>query len=189
VEECRNRHGRLVGCRVIRNQPSKATLQQLDQLARKHRGTLHRIDVALDIEARPGLRDRIVSTARLKWSRKGQMHEIERTVYWVYRKRSRRNLVLYDDKAFRLTGELDCIHLELRLIGADVIRRQGFRRVSELFELNPRQLFERHVKWSDAGESYVRKIMRKENTSTGRSMPEDRSASSWTAISRTFPGM
>lgn len=163
VEECRTRHGRLVGCRVIRNQPSKAVLHQLDRLARQHRGVLHRVDVALDSEARTGLRDRIVSTARLKWSRKGQMHEIERTVYWVYRARSRRNLVLYDDKSDRRTGELDCIHFELRLIGADVIKRQGFRSVRDLLALNPRRLFEKHVTWSDAGESHVKKGMRREN--------------------------
>jgi hypothetical protein len=163
VEECRNRHGQLVGCRVIRNQPSKAVLQQLDQLARKHRGVLHRVDVALDIEPRPELRDRIVSTARLKWSRKGQMHEIGRTVYWSNRKRSRRNLVLYDDKHNRLSGETECIHFELRLMGADSIRRQGIHRARDLLMLNPKTLFEKHIKWSDAGDGYVKKIMRREN--------------------------
>jgi hypothetical protein len=163
VEECRNRHGQLVGFRVIRNRPSKATLQQLDWLARKHRGVLHRVDLAFDMAARPGLREQIVSRAMLKWSRKGQMHDDERTVYWSYGKRSRRNLVLYDDKPSRITGELDCIHVELRFIGADIIRRQGLHKVRELFDLNPRQMFEKHVMWSDAGESYVSKIMRKES--------------------------
>jgi hypothetical protein len=166
VEECRTRHGQLIGCRVIRNQPSKAVLHPLDQLAQRHRGVLHRVDVALDIEPRPGLGDKIVATAVLKWS-KSASHDFEHTVYWGYRtrsgRRSRRSLALYDDKHNRMTGELDCIHFELRLMGADIIRRQGLHRARDLLTLNPKELFEKHVKWSDAGESYVRKIMRKES--------------------------
>ena len=63
----------------------------------------------------------------------------------------------------RITGELECVHLELRLMGADVIRRQGLHRVTDLLTLNPRRLFEKHVMWSNAGESYVKKGMRREN--------------------------
>jgi len=163
LEECRTRYGRLIGCRLIRNQPSKAWLQQADQLARSYRGMLHRVDVALDMEPRPGLRELIVTTAVLKWAAKTGMHDNGCTMYWVYRKCSRRNLVLYDDRPNRITGELDCLHLELRLIGADIIRRQGFHKPSELLRLNPRQLFDKHVKWSEAGEAYVKTIMRKES--------------------------
>ena len=70
--------------------------------------------------------------------------------------------MLYDDKANRITGEVACVHFELRLIGARVIRRQGLHRPSDLLRLNPQELFEKHVKWSDAGETQVKRMMRKE---------------------------
>jgi hypothetical protein len=163
VKQCRTRHGQLSGFRLIKNQPGKAVLLQLDRLARRHRGVLHRVDVALDIEPRTGLRDKIVSTARLKWSKREQMQEIGRTVYWLQRKRSRRNLVLYDDKHNRMTGELECIHFELRLMGAHIIRRQGLHRARDLLTLDPSRLFDKHVTWSNAGERYVKKVMRRES--------------------------
>ena len=71
--------------------------------------------------------------------------------------------MLYDDKPNRITGEVDCVHFELRLIGAEVTRRQGLHKPSDLLALNPQQLFERHVKWTNAGASYVKKLMRQQH--------------------------
>jgi hypothetical protein len=165
VEQCRTRAEQIIGFRLIRNRPSKSWLQHADLLARKYRGVLHRVDVALDMEPQPGLRDQIVTSAVLKWSTKEGMHNRKRTVYWVHRKhrRSRRNLVMYDDRANRITGELDCIHLELRLFTAPVIRRQGLQKPSDLIGLNPKQLFDKHVMWSNTADRYVKQQMRQEH--------------------------
>ena len=166
VKECRKqRTGDLIGYRLIRNQPSQAWLRTADQLASKHRGVLHRVDVAVNMRPKPGLREQIVSTAVLKWSRKDRMGDEGRTVYWLdLSKRNRRNLVLYDDKPNKVTNEPRCVHLELRLYGADVVRRQGLSKPSDLLRLNPKQLFDRHVKWSTAGANYAKNLMRKEHS-------------------------
>jgi hypothetical protein len=167
LEECRRRDGQLVGCRLIRNWPSisKDWLQHADLLARKYRGVLHRVDVAVDTKSTPGLREQIVNSAVLKWSTKEGTHDRKRTVYWVHRKgrRSRRQLVLYDDKPSKITGE-PCLHLELRLFTAPVIRRQGLHKPGDLLGLNPKQLFDRHVIWSDTADRYVKRQMRKEHS-------------------------
>jgi hypothetical protein len=104
VEPCHTRDGRLIGFRLIRNQPSREWLLEADHLTRRYGGVLHRFDVALDM-ARPGRRDLLATTAVLKWSAKGRVHDTDPadgTTHWGP-KRSRRNLALYDD-----TGA-DCI--------------------------------------------------------------------------------
>ena len=164
VEECRKRTGDIIGYRLICNQPSRAWLRTADHLASKHHGVLHQVDVALDMPPAPGLRELIVSSAVLKWSRKQRMQDDHDTVYWLdLSKRNRRNLVLYDDKPSKVTNQPRCVHLELRLYGAATVRRQGLHKPSDLIGLNPKQLFDRHVKWSNAGANYTKNLMRQEH--------------------------
>jgi hypothetical protein len=162
IEPCRTPQGLVIGFRVIRNRPDIVWLQQADQLAHRFGGKVHRFDIALDVAPRPGLRELLTTTAVVKWSLKGCMHDTEPdgtgTTYWG---RGRRRLALYGDKPNRITGELDCVHFELRLIGARIIGRQGIHRPADLIGLNPRKLFDRHVMWSDAGARLVQKAMRR----------------------------
>jgi hypothetical protein len=164
IEPCRTRDGRLIGFRLIKNLPSAEWLLKADRLVRRYGGVLHRLDIALDLTPRPGLRELLTTTAVLKWSLKGRMHDTDPdgttySTYWCP-SRSRRNLALYDDKPSRITGELDCVHFELRLIGARIIRGQGIHRPADLIGLNPKQLFDRHLMWSNAGARLVRRLMR-----------------------------
>jgi hypothetical protein len=165
VDDCTRRDGELMGYRLMRNWPSlsPAWLRKLDLLTSTHHGVLHRVDTAVEMAPRLGRYEYIRNSGVLKWSPKQCMWQVGRTVYWQDEsRRNRRNLVLYDDKPNRITGEVECVHFELRLIGAEVIRRQGFHKPSDLLRLNPQQLFEKHVKWSDAGAKHVEAMIRKE---------------------------
>jgi hypothetical protein len=122
-----------------------------------------RFDVALDMQCdKPsGLREQILRRLVLKWRPKGAMHEVSDTVYWGRHRHSRRNLVLYTDKHNKMTGELDCVHLELRFLRSDIIRKQGIARPSDLIKLDPKALFAKHLKWTNLADRYVKKITRK----------------------------
>lgn len=162
VKECRDRRNRLWGYRLIRNQPDVQTLLRLDHAASRYRGVLCRFDLAVDL---PGfLRERIVRTALLRWAH-GPMRDYNETIYWVQwpkgKRRPSRNLVLYEDECNRITGELDCTHLELRFLRAAVIRRQGIHRVRDLININPSALLEKHVRWSDDADRHVSEVVRR----------------------------
>jgi hypothetical protein len=89
------------------------------------------------------------------------MHVVGGTIYWrSWKKRLRSNLVLYSDRINRVTGELYCVHLELRLERAANIRHHGIKRVIDLLAINPCELFARHLVWSTAGERYVERVVR-----------------------------
>jgi hypothetical protein len=170
LRECRDAGGRLQGHRLIINRPDRAALLDLDQLCPEYRGVLSRFDVALEIQppsevAAEGLLEWIACNSVLRWRRRGPMEDFENgAVYWQMKLRSgrrpSRNLVAYPDVVNRVTGEPNCAHLELRFYRADTIRRQGIRTVKDLITLDPSKLFARHVKFSDAGEQYVVKMMR-----------------------------
>jgi hypothetical protein len=83
-------------------------------------------------------------------------------VYWQINqgKRPNRSLVAYLDEVNRVSGELNCVHLELRFFRADTIRRQGIERIKDLIDLNPRRLFAKHLKFSDIGQAHVKRMMR-----------------------------
>jgi hypothetical protein len=151
------------GYLLIVHQPDIRKVMRLEVLLKKYRGVLHRLDIALDIQAANAaeMKHLIETRALLKWRRKGVMREVGETLYWA-RRQARRNLVFYADKPNRITGELDCSHLELRLKGADVIRKQKIASPKDLLVINPRALFAKHVGWSDFGDRYVKKIMRQE---------------------------
>jgi hypothetical protein len=56
-----------------------------------------------------------------------------------------------------MTGELDCVHLELRLLNANAIRRAGCLSPSDLFHLDPQRVFERYVKLTNLDPEKVRR--------------------------------
>ena len=144
-------------------QPDIRKVMRLEALLNKYRGVLHRLDVAIDIQAAnpEQMRELILTQLMLKWRPKRPMKDIEQLTYWGPRK-ARRNVVVYPTEFNRITGELNPVHLELRLKGAGVIRKEGIASAKDLLVINPRHFFQKHTTWSDFGARYVRKIMRQE---------------------------
>jgi hypothetical protein len=175
IKECRDHQGSLWGYRLILNQPNRRTVLRLDPIVKRYRGTVCRFDLAMDIQVPDAknakkVKDMILRTALLRWRRRGPMHDkgdgpyYDRgTFYWVWwekRHRSNRSLILYADKDNRFTGELGCVHLELKFLKANVVRSQGIHRVKDLLDVNPKALFDKHVKWTDYADKYVQKVVR-----------------------------
>ena len=77
------------------------------------------------------------------------MHDEENAVYWVEQssrsRRSNRDFVAYEDKLSKITSS-PCNHLELRFYGTPSVRKQGFELATDLIDINPRMLFQRHIK-------------------------------------------
>ena len=56
--------------------------------------------------------------------------------------RAANKLANYADKACRITGEVFCLHIEWRLIGAQALRRAGLGTVGELLEFDHRRFWQ-----------------------------------------------
>jgi hypothetical protein len=178
--------GRLWGYRLILNQPfSRNRLLELDELANEFRGVLSRLDVAFDLQpplsSGPNeIMDRIARTALLKYRRKGPMHKKEGTLYWVRwgkgERRFGKNLVLYPDHN-RMTGELNAVHLELRFLRPDMVKRQmerqGLHGIKGLIDIDPHELLEHRVKWSEeAADKHIRTVVKREGNLPPRKVKE-----------------
>ena len=91
---------------------------------------LSRVDVALNMSNQDVTKVELLRHLMLKWRRAGTMNDdYQAGTYWcAFRDGERpppRDLVLYDDRPDKITGELDCVHLELRLRRSRVIRNNG----------------------------------------------------------------
>ena len=132
VEKVRDDTGRLWAYRLVCNRLRKRTLFKVDRLQVRFRGVICRFDIACG--HRPALRDTIITQARLRWRRRGDMGSSEdgSTIYWVEwepgQRRPPRNLVVYNKG--------DHVRLELRFLNADSVRRQGIRRVRDLLHID-----------------------------------------------------
>jgi hypothetical protein len=140
----------VVGYRIGLHQPNLAVLPVLAQFQQGHGGKLYRFDIAVDLTTHN--RAWIEQHGLLRWRRSGPMHEEENALYWTEQssrsRRSNRDLVLHDDRPSKITGAA-CTHLELRFYGTPSVRKQGFELVTDLMEINPRLLFQRHIKLVD----------------------------------------
>src|SRR4051794_17101192 len=86
LERCIDADGRQWGWRLIMNQPGKPQLLRLDPIAKKYRGVLSRVDIAVDVRcssqtAARLVQKRIVQTAILKWRKPGPMLDEDNAVY------------------------------------------------------------------------------------------------------------
>jgi hypothetical protein len=165
VVEYRKPNGFLMGYRAGRNQPDKTFLLRLAPLVQECGAVLCRLDIALDCDAVPMLGNTILQQAVLNWRRQGPMQNFENgNVNWVWYaesgRRPNRNLSLYTDRPNRFTGELDCVHLELRFLRADIIRKQDIHSIHDLLALNPKDLFDKHLRWSADGQEFEVRAMK-----------------------------
>jgi hypothetical protein len=165
------RIGYVWGYRCYLNYPfDQENLLQLERIARDYNATLNRFDLALDIQPDNPENAKTIATCILtqlimNWRRPGPMHDAEHGTYLVKiltgRKPPARNVVLYADRPNKVTGELDCVHLELRFLNAQSVRRQGIHRISDLIDLNPAKVMQKHVRWSNIGDTHVNEVIRR----------------------------
>jgi hypothetical protein len=59
------------------------------------------------------------------------------------------NTVSYDDRHSKVTGELDCFHVEARLLRAQVLRRFGIHTAADLIGFDHRALWQRCMRFYD----------------------------------------
>jgi hypothetical protein len=169
-EKCYGRDGNLYGWRLIVHQPTRQALLVLQEMQEGWRGKLRRVDLATDFITGSAseceqLKRWVINHSLLRWRRRqDQMHDEDGTVYWtqrVTRKRpAHRDLVVYADKPAKLTGELDCVHVELRLYDTYAVKRSGLSQVSQLPRLKPKALLRRHIKLAGV-DRFTQKVTRK----------------------------
>jgi hypothetical protein len=155
------------GWHLTLQQPTIAVLQQLDPMVHEFKGVLTRVDIALYYSGGDltKLRSGIPLHMMLRWRRRQPMHDIRATTYWCKEGGKRpppRNLTTYSDRPNKVTGEAECVKLELRFLRAYAIRANQVHSISDLMTLNPHDLFNRHVKWANVSETFVQKIVRNE---------------------------
>jgi hypothetical protein len=162
-EPCKDRDGNIWGWRVIISQPSRKTLHYLEEVQRDNGGSVFRFDIAIDLIAKDEidaeeLKSLVLTRALLKWRPKGPMLNIEglddfTTTYWIEqnkrKRRSNRDLALYADKPSKVTGEINCVHLELRFLNTRSCKKAGISSAKDLIDLNPAEIFAKNVKFTD----------------------------------------
>jgi hypothetical protein len=150
-KEIRDGSGNRWAVKLICHQPSPELLDALD----KYAGVVSQLDVAFDIWPREMSTEQMAafvrSNAILRWRRKANMHEHKTTLYWSVQHpslaRPDRNLAEYHDKPSKLRVDgKPVVHLELRLQTAEAIKKEKIRAPSDLASLNPRQLFDKHLR-------------------------------------------
>jgi hypothetical protein len=151
------------GLRVSATDLSQREQRQLPAILQCCHGVTSGIEVAVDFQSNDP--ERLAQWLRthliLRWRRKGYMHNDRGTVYWVYRSRSY-VLVLYWDRHNKVTGELGCVHLELRFLRAKSVKRAGLDDINKVLdELIPRELFARYVKQHSCGTRYVNTVLKR----------------------------
>jgi hypothetical protein len=169
----RGRQG-LIGWRLIINRPNPEQLPRLDTLCRNYHGIICRLDLAVDFKTeKPELiQQLLIRGLVLRWSRENAMCQLEEdgriTTYWVEirpgKRRTRRNLVLYLREFDCIAGTSDLVvHAELRFLRAQSVRQQGILQPSDLIGKSSNELFEKHVKYTDAADKLEQTFLRKES--------------------------
>jgi hypothetical protein len=157
VQIKRCRHGFLVPI----NRPPAQVLPILNWLIKnRHFGACaSRVDVAYDFDMEgpdeaDALTEWIDHIVVLKW-RSSRTHKTNygTTVYWADKHKGR-NIAVYR-KGF------NTIRLELRFFRAATVRRAGLDDLSKLPQINPKELFDHHVKGRHLTKTYKIKAMRK----------------------------
>jgi hypothetical protein len=167
TEEIIDRDGVLTGYRIIAGPAySYRELMALDRFQGTYGGKLYRVHVACDFiinGPKPSreylispavipLREYLLGNAVIAWRRKGKMYddweEYSGECCWCRYglRRPNRNLVLYNDRPSKLTGETPIVHLELRFERTATCKRQGWHKVSDLFDTDPHEIFGRNIR-------------------------------------------
>ncbi|HVQ71167.1 MAG TPA: hypothetical protein VMT08_27040 [Bradyrhizobium sp.] len=144
--------GKRWGTRLPLHQPTPELLRALDQYG----GCVSRADVAFDIfplhMTLAEMAAFVRTNALLRWRRPQAMFDCETTLYWTEKHgegdRPDRNLAEYHDLPSKLNGK-PTVHIELRFQTSDACKAENLHQPSDLGKLNPRELFEKHIRIID----------------------------------------
>jgi hypothetical protein len=82
---------------------------------------------------------------------------VEGVTLYTRRRGARNKITSYADQPSRITGELDCFHIEARMLGVDAIRRAGINSVADLLTFDHRAFWQERLLMYDID---VRKLGR-----------------------------
>lgn len=158
IDPRRNAAGYRVGYLVAINQPPAQILATLNALIsdRACRAVISRLDTAFDFTTDDP--DALIAWLDqhivLKWrSPKAHKTIFGTTVYWCDKHKGR-NIAVYRKRP-------GVVRLELRFFRARTVERSGLSDLSRLPSINPKKVFDRHIKGRRLTEKYLIKVMRK----------------------------
>jgi hypothetical protein len=67
---------------------------------------------------------------------------VEGATLYTRRRRARNKITIYADQPSRMSGDLDCVHIEARMAGADALRRAGISSVADLLRFDHRAFWQ-----------------------------------------------
>lgn len=155
------------GYRLIINQPIQSVIPALDDWKNETGATITRFHCAYDFDNAPEVpREELIEWLRtnthLRYRRStDEAVDVEGTRYAVKRAgrlaRPSRDIAAYNTRVGKLDGEIDKIHIELRLETSRAVKNAGIERPLDILTLDPRALFARYIKIADVSLA-VRKI-------------------------------
>jgi hypothetical protein len=158
----RKRRGQRCGLPYLQlKRPTDTDLDRLERfMARYPQSTgISRFDVAVDTQSdspeRLGYEQRTQLILRYRVN-KGPMEWHTHTQYWIALVLDPDvNLLHYADRHNKITGELECNHLELRMMYARSVKAAGIKSIKDLRKLNPRAHFLRYVRQTNCGQRSI----------------------------------
>jgi hypothetical protein len=133
--DIRDRDSRQPGKKLSIRQPSRSALGLISTI----RAELYSTELAIDFSyenATPVYQAMKMCICQ-PWAGQRRVVDLGETVYTGQRKRGRyHNFCMYGDKASRITGETDTIHLEKRLQGLQLLRKIGIQDAPDLLDFD-----------------------------------------------------
>lgn len=131
---------------LVCHQPKPEAYLLLDTL---HRPKVQRLDVAIDVPASTALEaeaieDRLLSLLVQRWRRPQAVNEVGHSWYSTKEPQGRTGYAAYDDKPDR-NSEGPCAHVERRIIGCGPCHRAGFRKPSDVQNLDVVAWLKKHT--------------------------------------------
>lgn len=147
------------GYRLVVNQPIPSVLPILDDWKQHTGATISRFHCAYDFDnalevPREELIEWLRTNTHLRYRRStDDSLDYEGTRYAVKsagrKTRPSRDIAAYNTRVGKLDGEIDKIHVELRLETSRAVKNAGIERPLDILTLDPRALFARYIKAAD----------------------------------------
>ena len=80
-----------------------------------------------------------------RWHGKRRVSRFENVSYWSNKRWTRNQPVIYHDQPSKVTGQVNCCHLEWRTCEASAVRAVGIERVRDLVDFNHRSFWKKRL--------------------------------------------